>query len=397
MSVYEVGLRLRGKAVLVVGGGTIAGRRVPRLIDAGARVLVVAPEVTTTLSDLAAAGELQWERREWRTGDGDDAWFVLAATDDPAVNAAVAAEAESRRTWCVRSDDAEASDAWTLARAAFDGVSVAVSASGDPRRAAAVRDAVAAALRSGEIDAPRTRRARPAGVALVGAGPGDADLITLRGLELLRQAEVVVSDRLAPQELLDMLGDDVEIVDAAKLPYGRHTTQEQINAVMVERAREGKFVVRLKGGDGFVFGRGAEELDACLDAGVPVEVVPGLSSSIAGPAAAGIPVTERGVVHDFTVATGHVPPGPQSLVDWHALGAGNGTVVLLMAVKNRAAIAAALMAGGRPGSTPVRIVESATTKNQTVRECELSDLGVTEAHHPAVIVIGAVAARGRGL
>jgi uroporphyrin-III C-methyltransferase/precorrin-2 dehydrogenase/sirohydrochlorin ferrochelatase len=397
VSVYEVGLRLDGRAVLVVGGGTIAGRRVPRLIDAGARVLVVAPEVTTTLSDLAASGELRWERREWRSGDGDDAWFVLAATNDPAVNAAVAAEAEARRTWCVRSDDAEASSAWTLARAAFDGVSVAVSASGDPRRAAAVRDAVAAALRAGDIDAPRSRRTRPAGVALVGAGPGDADLITLRGLELLRQAEVVVSDRLAPQELLDMLGDDVEIVDAAKLPYGRHTTQEQINAVMVERAREGKFVVRLKGGDGFVFGRGAEELDACLDAGVPVEVVPGLSSSIAGPAAAGIPVTERGVVHDFTVATGHVPPGPQSLVDWHSLGAGNGTVVLLMAVKNRAAIAAALMEGGRPGSTPVRIVESATTKNQTVRECELSDLGDTEAHHPAVIVIGAVAARGRGL
>ncbi|GAA1678767.1 uroporphyrinogen-III C-methyltransferase [Glycomyces endophyticus] len=397
MSVYEVGLRLHGKAVLVVGGGTIAGRRVPRLIDAGARVLVVAPEVTTTLSDLAASGELQWERRGWRPGDGDDAWFVLAATDDPAVNAAVAAEAESRRTWCVRSDDAEASDAWTLARAAFDGVSVAVSASGDLARAAAVAEAVAAAGRSGAIDAPRARRVRPAGVALVGAGPGDADLITLRGLELLRQAEVVVSDRLAPQELLDMLGDDVEIVDAAKLPYGRHTTQEQINAVMVERAREGKFVVRLKGGDGFVFGRGAEELDACLDAGVPVEVVPGLSSSIAGPAAAGVPVTERGVVHDFTVATGHVPPGPQSLVDWHALGAGNGTVVLLMAVKNRAAIAAALMAGGRPGSTPVRIVESATTKNQTVRECRLADLGVTEAHHPAVIVIGAVAARARGL
>jgi uroporphyrin-III C-methyltransferase/precorrin-2 dehydrogenase/sirohydrochlorin ferrochelatase len=395
VSVYEVGLRLNGKAVLVVGGGTIAGRRVPRLLDAGARVLVVAPEVTTTLSDLAASGELQWERREWRSGDGDDAWFVLAATDDPAVNAAVAAEAEARRTWCVRSDDADASSAWTLARAAFDGVSVAVSASGDPRRAAAVRDAVAAALRSGDIDAPRARRTRPAGVALVGAGPGDADLITLRGLELLRQAEVVVSDRLAPQELLDLLGDDVEIVDAAKLPYGRHTTQEQINAVMVERAREGKFVVRLKGGDGFVFGRGAEELDACLEAGVPVEVVPGLSSSIAGPAAAGIPVTERGVVHDFTVATGHVPPGPQSLVDWHALGAGNGTIVLLMAVKNRAAIAAALMEGGRPGDTPVRIVESATTKNQTVRECELSDLGVTEAHHPAVIVIGAVAARGR--
>ncbi|WP_204745190.1 uroporphyrinogen-III C-methyltransferase [Glycomyces paridis] len=399
MSVYEVGLRLRGKTVLVVGGGSIAGRRVPRLLAAGAHVRLVAPEATTTLSDLAASGELHWDRRAWRPGDGDDAWFVLAATDDPAVNAAVAAEAEARRTWCVRADDAEASNAWTLAATEFDGVGVAVHASGDPRRAAAVRDAVAAALRAGEIAAPRTRTARPEGgsVALVGAGPGDADLITLRGLELLRRAEVVVSDRLAPQELLDMLGDDVEIVDAAKLPYGRHTTQEQINAVMVERALEGKFVVRLKGGDGFVFGRGAEELDACLEAGVPVEVVPGLSSSIAGPAAAGVPVTERGVVHDFTVATGHVPPGPRSLVDWASLGAGNGTIVLLMAVKNRAAIAAALIDGGRDPRTPVRIVESATTKNQTVRECVLSDLGVTEAHHPSVIVIGAVAGRGREL
>nr|WP_255673061.1 uroporphyrinogen-III C-methyltransferase [Glycomyces amatae] len=388
---------MRGKTVLVVGGGSIAGRRVPRLLAAGARVRLVAPEATTTLADYAAAGELRWERREWRPGDGADAWFVLAATDDPAVNARVAAEAEADRTWCVRADDAEASDAWTLAQAGFDGVSVAVSASGDPRRAAAVRDAVAAALRTGDLGAPRTRTAPRAGVALVGAGPGDADLITLRGLELLRQAQVVVSDRLAPQELLDMLGDDVEIVDAAKLPYGRHTTQEQINAVMVDRALAGKFVVRLKGGDGFVFGRGAEELDACVEAGVPVEVVPGLSSSIAGPAAAGIPVTERGVVHDFTVATGHVPPGPQSKVDWAALGAGNGTVVLLMAVKNRGPIAAALIAGGRSPDAPVRIVENATTKNQTVRECVLSDLGDTEAHHPAVIVIGDVAARARTL
>ncbi|GAB3992082.1 hypothetical protein GCM10029992_00160 [Glycomyces albus] len=282
MSVYEVGLRLRGKTVLVVGGGAIAARRVPRLLDAGAHVNLVAPEVTTTLGDYADSGELHWERRPWRPGDADGAWFVLAATDDPEVNAAVAAEAEAQRIWCVRADDAEASDAWTLARTAFAGVSVAVSASGDPARAAAVRDAVAAGLRSGELDAPSSRpTARPVGAALIGSGPGDADLITLRGLELLRQAEVVVSDRLASQELLDLLDDSVEIVDAAKLPYGRHTTQEQINAVMVERALAGKFVVRLKGGDGFVFGRGAEELDACVEAGVPVQVVPGVSSAIA--------------------------------------------------------------------------------------------------------------------
>ncbi|WP_307789238.1 uroporphyrinogen-III C-methyltransferase [Glycomyces salinus] len=399
MSVYEVGLRLRGKTVLVVGGGAIAARRVPRLLDAGAHVNLVAPEVTTTLGDYADSGELHWERRLWRPGDADGAWFVLAATDDPEVNAAVAAEAEAQRIWCVRADDAEASDAWTLARTAFAGVSVAVSASGDPVRAAAVRDAVAAGLRSGELDAPGGRpAARPVGAALIGSGPGDADLITLRGLELLRQAEVVVSDRLASQELLDLLDDSVEIVDAAKLPYGRHTTQEQINAVMVERALAGKFVVRLKGGDGFVFGRGAEELDACVEAGVPVQVVPGVSSAIAGPAAAGISVTERGVVHDFTVATGHVPPAdPKSRVNWEALARSNGTLVLLMAVKNRAAIAAALIEGGRDASSAVRIVENATTKNQTVRECTLGTLGETETHHPAVIVIGEVAARRRAI
>lgn len=399
VSVYEVGLRLEDKAVLVVGGGTVAARRVPRLIDAGARVTLVAPEATTTLGDYAASGALRWERRPWASGDTAGAWFVLAATDDPAVNAAVAAEAEADRIWCVRADDADVSDAWTLARAAFDGVSVAVAASGDPRRAAAVRDAVAERLRSGEIDAPRTRGPGPGpGVALIGAGPGDADLITLRGLELLRRAEVVVSDRLAPQELLDMLADDVEVVDAAKLPYGRHTTQERINEVMIERALEGRFVVRLKGGDGFVFGRGAEELDACLAAGVPVQVVPGVSSSIAGPAAAGISVTERGVVHDFTVVTGHVPPAdPKSRVNWDALARSNGTLVLLMAVKNRAAIAEALLSGGRDPETPVRIVENATTKNQTVRACTLGTLGAAEAHHPSVIVVGAVAGRRREL
>jgi uroporphyrin-III C-methyltransferase / precorrin-2 dehydrogenase / sirohydrochlorin ferrochelatase len=262
-----------------------------------------------------------------------------------------------------------------------------------------LRDQVARGLRTGEIAAERGRIAnRPKGVALVGAGPGEPDLITLRGLEVLRQAEVVVSDRLAPQELLDLLPDGVEIVDAAKLPYGRHTTQEQINAVMVERALEGKFVVRLKGGDGFVFGRGAEELDACVEAGVPVQVVPGVSSSIAGPAAAGISVTERGVVHDFTVVTGHVPPeDSKSLVDWGALGRSNGTLVLLMAVKNRAAIARALIRGGRDSATPVRIVENATTKNQTVRAATLATLGETEANHPAVIVVGAVAGRAREL
>ncbi|MFI0942069.1 uroporphyrinogen-III C-methyltransferase [Streptomyces sp. NPDC021020] len=396
---YPVGLRLAGRRVVVVGGGQVAQRRLPALLSAGADVVLVAPEATPSVEAMAAAGELRWERRPYRTGDLAEAWYALVATRDPAANAAASAEAEERRVWCVRSDDASAASAWTPATGRTDGVTVAVLSGRDPRRSAAVRDAVVEGLRDGSLVAPR-HRDRTAGVALVGGGPGDPDLITVRGRRLLAEADVVIADRLGPRDLLDELPPHVEVIDAAKIPYGRAMAQEAINAALIEHAKAGKAVVRLKGGDPFVFGRGMEEAEALAAAGVPVSVVPGISSSISVPGAAGIPVTHRGVAHEFTVVSGHVAPDDaRSLVDWPALARMRGTLVLLMAVERIGAIADALIAGGRPAGTPVAVVQEGTTAAQRRVDATLASVAriVTEeaVRPPAVIVVGDVVTVGR--
>ncbi|GAA3746638.1 uroporphyrin-III C-methyltransferase/precorrin-2 dehydrogenase/sirohydrochlorin ferrochelatase [Spinactinospora alkalitolerans] len=403
---YLLGLRLDGRDVLVVGGGRVAQRRVPVLLDAGARVTLISPEVTATLEDLAAAGRLSWERRGYRPGDvrdGDlgDFWLVHVATDDPGVNAAVAEEADSVRVWCVRADDRHASSAWTPASGSAAGVTVGVIADGDPRRAAGLRDAVTEGLAEGTLDARRGREPLR-GVALVGGGPGDPGLITVRGRQLLSQADVVVVDRLAPTSLLDQLPGDVEIVDAAKIPYGRSTTQEEINRVLVDRAKQGRFVVRLKGGDSFLFGRGAEEAAACVREGVPVTVVPGVTSALAGPAAAGIPATHRGVAQDVHIVSAHVAPDDErSTVDWGALARVNGTVVVLMGVERIGAIAAALIGHGRAPDTPVAIVQDATLPTQRTVVATLETVEGIAAEGgvrpPAIVVIGEVVNAAREL
>jgi uroporphyrin-III C-methyltransferase / precorrin-2 dehydrogenase / sirohydrochlorin ferrochelatase len=268
---------------------------------------------------------------------------------------------------------------------------VAVTDDGDRRRALAVRDLVAAALESGPASGPR-----PApGVALVGAGPGDPELITVKGRRLLAAADVVVADRLIPGSLLSELRADAEFVDAAKIPYGPAAAQDEINRILVDRARAGKFVVRLKGGDPYVFGRGGEEALACARAGVAVTVVPGVTSAIAAPAEAGIPVTHRGVAHEFTVVSGHVPPDdPASLVDWPALARMRGTVVVLMGLRNLPAIAKVLIAGGRPADTPAAIVQDASTDAQRVLRGTLgsiaADATAAGVRPPATAVIGDV-------
>ncbi|MBQ0865631.1 uroporphyrinogen-III C-methyltransferase [Streptomyces smyrnaeus] len=398
---YPVGLRLAGRRVVMVGGGTVAQRRLPALLTAGADVTVVAPEVTPSVEAMVTGGEITWERRTWRPGDLADAWYALAATDDPEVNAAIVAEAESRRVWCVRTDDADEGTAWTPATGRSDGITVAVLTSGaqgaagrDPRRSAAVRDAIVARLGDGTLVAEQ-RGPRTAGVALVGGGPGDPDLITVRGRRLLAQADVVVADRLGPRDLLDELPPHVEVIDAAKIPYGRAMAQEAINAVLVEHAKAGRSVVRLKGGDPFVFGRGMEEAEQLAAEGVQVTVVPGISSSISVPGAVGIPVTHRGVAHEFTVVSGHVAPeDPRSLVDWPALARLRGTLVLLMAVENLGAIAAALRAHGRPDETPVAIIQEGTMASERRVDATLATAAeraaAEEVRPPAVVVIGDV-------
>ena len=396
---YPIFLDLTGRRVLVVGGGAVAVRRVADLLDAGAEVTVVSPGVDPR---LASTG-VRIETRSYEPADIDGARLVLACTDDSDVNAAVAADAEAAGIWCVRADDAGRSAAWRPAVTQVDDVTVAVSANADPARAVEVRNAVAAGLRTGEISARRGRapgrRSSGGRVILVGGGPGEPDLLTLRGFRMLLDADVVVTDRLAPTGLLDLLPADVEIVDVGKAPGDAPVEQSAINALIVDRARQGQIVVRLKGGDPFVLGRGSEEVDACLAAGVPVDVVPGLTSAVAAATLAGVPLTERGTTQHFTVVSGHVPPGDErSTVDWGLLAASGATLVLLMAVANLTDIAAALVGAGRRPTTAVAIVENASLPHQRVVTTTLADLGATiaaeQVRPPAVVIIGDVVRRG---
>lgn len=394
---YLVGLRLTGKKVVVVGAGTVAQRRVPVLIGAGADVHVIARAATPAVEALAEQKPgITLQLRDYRDGDLDGAWYAIAATDDPAVNAAVVAEAESRQIFCVRADSAREGTAVTPASFDHDGLLVGVLAGGEHRRSAAIRSAIREAFQQGVIS-PDTSEAMRGGVALVGGGPGDPELITVRGRRLLARADVVVADRLAPPELLAELGADVEVIDAAKIPYGRAMAQEAINAVLVERARAGQFVVRLKGGDPFVFARGYEEVLACAEAGIPVTVVPGVTSAIAVPALAGVPVTHRGVNHEFVVVSGHLAPDhPESLVNWNALAQLSGTLVLLMAVERIELFADALISGGRPAETPVLVVQHGTTAAERIVTTTLGDapmrIRADGIRPPAIVVIGPVAA-----
>ena len=390
MSLYPLALRLTGRRVLVVGGGAVATRRVPALLAGGARVEIVAPELTPALQGYVDAGRIAWHPRRFEPADVQGAWLVQVAIDDPAAAEQVSTAAEEHRVFCVRADDREAATAWTPAVTRHGPVTVAVTDGGDRRRAMAVRDLVAAAL---ESDPPATPEYQ--GVALVGAGPGDPELITVKGRRLLAAADVVVADRLVPGMLLGDLRPEVEFVDAAKIPYGPAAAQEEINRILVDRALAGKFVVRLKGGDPYVFGRGGEEALACAAAGVPVLVVPGVTSSIAAPALAGVPVTHRGVAHEFTVVSGHVPPdSPQSLVDWPALGRLRGTLVVMMGLKNLPAIAARLIAEGRPADLPVAVVQEGSTGHQRSLRSTLGavadDTAEAGIRPPAVVVIGNV-------
>ncbi|MEV0442829.1 uroporphyrinogen-III C-methyltransferase [Streptomyces spectabilis] len=399
---YPVGLRLTGRRVVVLGGGQVAQRRLPALIAAGADVHLVSPSATPSVEAMATGGEITWHRRRYEEGDLTGAWYALISTSDPEANTLASAEGERDRVWCVRSDDADEATAWTPATGHSAGVTVAVLTTDakerDPRHTAAIRDAVVEGLRDGTLVAPH-HRSRPTtgAVSLVGGGPGDPDLITVRGRRLLAEADVVIADRLGPRDLLAELPPHVEVIDAAKIPYGRFMAQEAINNALIEHAKQGRSVVRLKGGDPYVFGRGMEELQALAEAGIPCTVVPGISSSISVPSAAGIPVTHRGVAHEFTVVSGHVAPDDErSLVDWPALAKLRGTLVILMGVDKIGRIAEALTAHGKPADTPVALIQEGTTAAQRRVDATLATVAEAVRTHevkpPAVIVVGDVVA-----
>lgn len=402
-----LGLRLQGRRVVVVGGGPVALRRVAALIAARADVTLVAPAAVAALQDLAERGRIDWQARPYEPGDLRDAWLAMACTADATVNASVLAAADEARIFCLRADDASQASAWMPATGRSGRATVSVHGDRDPHTAASLRDAALAAVEAAlrqDPDVHAQSRAKTAGagrVTLVGGGPGDPGLLTLRGFQALADADVVLVDRLAPLTVLDGLREGVEIIDVSKIPRGRFTPQEEINDLLVSRARDGRAVVRLKGGDPFVFGRGMEEVIACTEAGVPVEVVPGVTSATSVPGLAGIPLTHRGISQGFTVVSGHVAPDdPRSTLDWQALAGTGTTLVVLMGVDNLGSIVAALVKAGRGGDTPVACVMDGGLPSQKVVPSTLATIARSGPppglRPPAVIVIGAVAAFATG-
>lgn len=379
-------LRVRGRRVVVVGGGHVATRRALSLVEAGAAVVVISPEVSESLASSIGRGDVEWIQRGYAPGDLAGAWLVQTATGSD-VDDRVSADAEATQIWCLKGGDPEHATAWAPAVATVDDVTVAISGGGDAARAVALRDGVAAALQSGELPM-RHRTHHPEGfVALVGGGPGDPGLLTTRGRRLLAEADVVVVDRLAPHRVLAELDPDVEVIDVGKMPDHHPIPQHEINALLIERAQRGLVVVRLKGGDPYVFGRGGEELIACRDAGIRVEVVPGVTSAISVAAAAGIPVTHRGIARGFSVVTAH-----DQVTDLpHAR---DHTIIMLMGVKRLGETCSELIAAGHDGETPAAIIERGYSPTQRVTVATLNSLAevaaTVGASSPAITIIGDV-------
>ena len=390
-----VSLDVKGTRVVVVGAGAVGTRRARKFAASGADVVVVSPFATPDVEAMAARAELEWFRRTVRRSDLDGAWFVIAATDNPIVNADVTQWCSEQRVWCVNSSDSELTPARIAAQVTHGDLAVGVVSLGaaDPLRAVRVRDALAAAVERGEVDIRRVR-AHEGRVVLVGSGPGADDLITVRGMHALAEADVVVVDRLAATGLLERLHPDVEVIDVGKSPDNHPVPQHEINELLVDRAREGLTVVRLKGGDPFVFGRGGEEMHACIRAGVTVEMVPGVTSAISVPGLSGIPVTQRGVTATVVVTSGHA--GPDATVR-AALAAG-ATVVALMAVNTLDQFISAGLEAGADPSTPVAFIENGSTPHERLVRASLRDASriadEMAVKPPAVIVIGKVAREG---
>jgi uroporphyrin-III C-methyltransferase/precorrin-2 dehydrogenase/sirohydrochlorin ferrochelatase len=440
-------LDVRGRDCLIVGGGEVAARKAELLLRAGCRLTVIAPELGTTLSRLAAEGGLRHRAANFSESDIAGYALAIAATDDPAVNAAVATAARARGVPVNVVDDPEHCDfilpsvldrsplliavstggaAPMLARAlrarletlippaygrlaalldgfrgrlkerlpiaarrrfveeVIDGpVAELVFAGKDEEAAEALRQAIDAAD-------PRPPRGE---VSLVGAGPGDPDLLTFRALRLMQRADVVLYDRLVSERILDLVRRDAERIYVGKRRDYHALRQEEINELLVAHARAGRHVVRLKGGDPFVFGRGGEEIATLAEVGIPFQVVPGITAANGCAAYAGIPLTHRDHAHSVLFVTGHRRDGRLDL-DWDALARPAQTVVIYMGLESVDIICSELQRHGVPAQMPVALIERGTTNAQRVFTATLETLpGVVarqEVHAPTLLIVGEV-------
>ena len=449
MKLYPLFADLRGRAVLVVGGGAVAERKVAALLEANAAVRVAAPLLSSVLAAWADAGRIAVYRGGFVDTLMDDVWLVIAATSDKTLNARIAALGESRRVFVNVVDDAVLSQFHVPAVIDRSPVMVAISSGGEaPMLARLLRERLEvwidhawgpfAALLGRMREVIRTRhrdpavrrrfyervlngpvldylrggrlgdaeqwigealRGQPASAAgeviLVGAGPGDPGLLTLRGLRALNEADVILHDRLVSEEVLALARRDAERIEVGKEAGNHHATQDTIHALMLRYAREGKRVVRLKGGDPFVFGRGGEELEVLREHGIAYQVVPGITAALACAAYAGVPLTHRHYASSARLVTAHSQSSNDAL-DWRALAQERQTLAVYMGVGELKHLQTRLIEHGRAGHTPFALVENGSRKAQRVVIGTLDQLDQRAreyaVHSPALLILGEVAA-----
>jgi uroporphyrin-III C-methyltransferase / precorrin-2 dehydrogenase / sirohydrochlorin ferrochelatase len=447
---FPLFLDLRGRPVLVAGGGTVAERKVKLLLASGAQVTVVAPDVCPALARRVARGEIRHRAGEFDGSDLESQRWVIAATDRSAVNREIAKAAEARGLFVNVVDDAELSTAIMPAIVDRSPLMIAVSSGGAaPMLARRVREQLEALLDQSwgrvaqflgvwrsriraRFDSSRERRgfyrellegpivalvrcgrgadaaqalaerlaapsARcgPGRVILAGAGPGDPGLLTLRALRALNEADVVLHDRLVSAEVLAMVRRDAEVLEVGKSAGGASVSQDMINRMLVTHARAGRTVVRLKGGDPFIFGRGGEELEHLRAAGITYECVPGVTAALACAASAGIPLTHRDHSAAVRFVAAHQRDG-MTAAEWDSLGGSTDTLVVYMVVAGLEEFCARLARHGRERTTPVAVIENGTRPEQRVVLGQLDSIAELAAAHalqsPALLVVGEVAA-----
>jgi len=449
MKLYPLFAALAGRPVLVVGGGDVAARKAAALHAAGAYVRIGAPALNAQLAQSVACGDVEHLSGCFAETWLDDVWLVVAATNDRQFNEQVAGAAHARRIWVNVVDDAQLSSFHVPAVIDRSPLIVAISSGGaapmlarwlrerleillehalgplaallEKKRSAirtrhrdlgsrrrfyerllagpiwnAVRNADAAAAERELNRALSTKQTRQTGsVVLVGAGPGDPGLLTLRALRALNEADVILHDRLVSVEILDLARRDALRIEVGKEAGHHRVTQEGIHALLLEHARAGRRVVRLKGGDPFVFGRGGEELQFLRAHAVPYEVVPGITAAIACAAYAGVPLTHREHAQSVRFVTAHCKESLDTL-DWRALAAERQTLAIYMGVAQLQTLRDRLIAHGRAAATPFALVENGTHAEQRVITGTLAELPKLQRRHavqsPALLIIGEVAA-----
>lgn len=453
MPLFPIFADLRERAVLVVGGGDVAERKTLALLEAGAAVTVGAPALTPVLRELASSGKLRHLDGHFEPDWLADCWLIIAATDDAALNAAVAAAGEARRIFTNVVDDPQRCSFQVPSVVNRAPIQIAISSAGTaPVLARRIRERLEslldhslghlAALAASQrqrirasfpdlrrrrhfydwlLDGPVAallRQARPAeaeqalqdalaqahpalpgSVTLVGAGPGDPGLLTLKALRALNEADVILYDRLVSDDILSLARRDATRISVGKRLGGNHdATQDNIHALMREHARAGRKVVRLKGGDAFIFGRGGEEISALRADGIPYEIVPGITAALACAAYSGIPLTHRDHAQSVRLITAHCAQSEDTL-DWQALAAERQTLAFYMGVGQLETLGAQLIAHGRSAATPCALIENGSLPNQRVLPTTLAnmahDAGLHGIHAPALLLIGEVTAMAR--